>query len=62
MARQLGLRVVAEGVELEEQLEFLRRHGCDAIQGYLFGRPMASRDFRDFVIRHCHATEEAAGL
>jgi EAL domain-containing protein (putative c-di-GMP-specific phosphodiesterase class I) len=33
MARQLGLNVVAEGVESEQQLEFLRRHGCNQIQG-----------------------------
>jgi len=36
MARRLNLSVVAEGVELQEQLDFLRRNGCDLIQGYLF--------------------------
>ncbi|MBW7900383.1 MAG: EAL domain-containing protein [Rhodocyclaceae bacterium] len=39
LARNLGLRVVAEGVENEAQREFLSRHGCDLLQGYLFGRP-----------------------
>jgi diguanylate cyclase (GGDEF)-like protein len=39
MSDSLGLRVVAEGVETPEQHEFLRRHGCAAFQGYLFGRP-----------------------
>jgi EAL domain-containing protein (putative c-di-GMP-specific phosphodiesterase class I) len=38
LARGLGLEVVAEGVETKEELEFLRRHGCDQIQGYLFSR------------------------
>ncbi len=36
MAQQLGLRVVAEGVEREDQLEFLQRHGCREYQGFLF--------------------------
>ena len=36
MARQLGLRVVAEGVEEPGQMEFLRSHGCSEYQGFLF--------------------------
>jgi EAL domain-containing protein (putative c-di-GMP-specific phosphodiesterase class I) len=40
MARQLGLRVLAEGVETVAQAEFLLAHGCQECQGYLFGRPM----------------------
>ena len=40
MARSLGIRVVAEGVETAEQLEFLCRHGCDALQGYYFSQPL----------------------
>lgn len=39
MGHSLGLHVIAEGVELEEQLTFLRERGCDQIQGYLVGRP-----------------------
>ena len=40
LAHQLGLSVIAEGVESEAQREFLIRHGCHAYQGYLFGRPV----------------------
>jgi diguanylate cyclase (GGDEF)-like protein/PAS domain S-box-containing protein len=39
MALRLGFDVVAEGIETREQVEFLRRHGCELGQGYLFGRP-----------------------
>jgi two-component system CheB/CheR fusion protein len=40
MARALGHRVVAEGIETWPQLQFLQALGCDAVQGYLLGRPM----------------------
>jgi diguanylate cyclase (GGDEF)-like protein/PAS domain S-box-containing protein len=42
IARALKLRVIAEGVETEEQLTFLRRRNCDAAQGYLFSRPVSA--------------------
>jgi EAL domain-containing protein (putative c-di-GMP-specific phosphodiesterase class I) len=40
MAHNLRLDVIAEGVETKEQLDFLRTCGCDAMQGYLFSRPV----------------------
>jgi len=45
MGRNLGLEVIAEGVETSAQFEFLRQSGCLAYQGYLFGRPAPIEDF-----------------
>ena len=45
LGTNFGLRVIAEGVETESQLAFLKRHGCMAYQGYLFSRPVPVEDF-----------------
>jgi diguanylate cyclase (GGDEF)-like protein/PAS domain S-box-containing protein len=45
MAHSLQLEVVAEGVESEQQLDFLRKHGCDYAQGHLFGDPVTAEQF-----------------
>jgi EAL domain-containing protein (putative c-di-GMP-specific phosphodiesterase class I) len=45
MAKSLKLRVVAEGLETPEQLEFLQVHGCDEGQGYYFSRPVSAQRF-----------------
>jgi EAL domain-containing protein (putative c-di-GMP-specific phosphodiesterase class I) len=44
MAHNLGFTVIAEGVESHEQVAFLRRHGCDLGQGFLFGAPMTAAE------------------
>ena len=45
MAHDMGAKVVAEGVEDKEQLEFLQSVGCDMIQGYYFYKPMPEEEF-----------------
>ena len=45
LARGLKLPVLAEGVETEEQLAFLKKETCDEIQGYLIGRPLPIEDY-----------------
>lgn len=45
MAHHMGMHVIAEGVETEEQLSFLRRHGCDYVQGYYYSKPLPMEDF-----------------
>jgi EAL domain-containing protein (putative c-di-GMP-specific phosphodiesterase class I) len=47
MARALNLRVIAEGVETEEQLAFLRREQCAEMQGFLYSHPLAAAEFEE---------------
>lgn len=56
MAHKLGLKVVAEGVETEEQLAYLHSHGCDIMQGYHLSRPMASKDFEALLVNRGETT------
>ena len=51
LAHTLKLRVVAEGVETPEQLAFLAARHCDRMQGYLFSKPLAAHECRDFLTR-----------
>jgi diguanylate cyclase (GGDEF)-like protein/PAS domain S-box-containing protein len=49
MASNLGLQTIAEGVETSDQLAFLRLHGCNAVQGYYFSKPVPSDEFVKFI-------------
>jgi len=49
MAHSLGIRVVAEGVETDQQLVFLRDHGCDEVQGFLFSPAVPAPQFVEFL-------------
>ena len=50
MAHQLGLSVIAEGIETPGQLAFLREQGCELGQGYLLGRPSPAEDFERAIL------------
>ncbi|NES70406.1 MAG: EAL domain-containing protein, partial [Okeania sp. SIO2D1] len=52
MAHNLNLKVVAEGVETQSELDFLRKYDCDEIQGYLFSAPLPTSKFENLLKTH----------
>lgn len=50
MAQNFGLNVIAEGVETEGQLDFLKKNGCMVFQGYLFSKPVPLEEFEALIM------------
>jgi len=59
MAHKLGLTVIAEGVEIADQVQCLRELACDEIQGYFFSRPLPAAQAQDFILE---AARQQSGL
>lgn len=59
MAHNLGLQVIAEGVETDRQRSFLKVHGCDFIQGYNFNKPVPAEEFTKFLQQK--SSQQASG-
>ena len=52
MAKQLEMKTIAEGVETEEEIEYLKSLGCDFIQGYYYSKPLNKKNFEDFMNKY----------
>lgn len=57
IAHNLGLKVVAEGVEQERQLDILRRYDCEMLQGYLYSKPLNSTKFERLLTENLHISQ-----
>ncbi|AMK77633.1 MULTISPECIES: EAL domain-containing protein [Methylomonas] len=62
MAHKLGMKVIAEGIETEQQRELLLESGCDYGQGYLFSKPLSAMKFEELLIRHGTSKSTASDL
>ncbi len=60
MAHKLNYKVVAEGIEIEEQLQFLRDCNCDYGQGYMFSRPLPPDELREFCLEQTEIQNQSA--
>ena len=49
LGRRLGVQIVAEGIETQEQIAFLKRVRCDMVQGYFYSRPLPAEEFWEWL-------------
>ena len=59
MAHNLGLQVIAEGVETQGQFEYLKDHGCDQIQGFLFSKPLPAEQLEEKLLQQHQAAAQS---
>jgi EAL domain-containing protein (putative c-di-GMP-specific phosphodiesterase class I) len=59
MAHKVGLKVIAEGVETEQQRDLLKEMGCDYAQGYLYSRPIPAHEFQAMLEAHYRSLNSA---
>lgn len=52
LSKRLNMKVIAEGVETKDQIEFLKENGCDAIQGYYYSKPLPENEFIEYLSKH----------
>ena len=57
LAEKLKIHIVAEGIETEKQLDFLRRVRCEMVQGYVFSKPLAPEEFDEWRRKHTEKRE-----
>ncbi len=62
MGKSLGMDVIAEGVETEEQLGFLQQMNCTYVQGLLFGDPMSADNYLELLLSQVEGTDEHRAL
>lgn len=62
LAKSLNLDLIAEGVETEAQLEFLRSEGCRLIQGFYFSKPLSVNETQEYLTQHYYAKKKAAEI
>jgi len=54
MAHGLGLVVIAEGIETQEQWDFLKSESCDFAQGYFFSKPLTAEKLETWLVQQCN--------